>query len=543
MHRLEARDTDPHGILRERLERLGILTWRLASDGRVLRAPTAVGVRATWLCNPVLVELLRSRVPTQPDSVPPGPIELFRGCRVLLIPLRVRRRISEWTAAMFLTTDALHADEFLSGCKRAGVDPVATAKSLLGIADFTAAEASRMCALLLDMAADIEKTRRDAASLDGFTQTLADAYEHIELTYGLARAMRHLADPPAFLRMALQGLLDATRFGWDALLLTTTTWQDDVRRPAFLCAGRPPADEAGFQKFAAAVLPELDCEGGTLIQSDERVVQLIGAQEQVVLFPIARAGRPIGMILGGAKGGEDPQVSTYDTRVFDTVGAFVLSYLEIVSLLHEQQEMFVGSLRAITAAVDAKDSYTRGHSERVAHLAALLASTIGHSEPEVERIHIAGLMHDVGKIGVPEAVLCKAGKLTDEEFEAIKRHPRMGYEILRGIPQLADILPGVLWHHERFDGRGYPDGVAGEQIPLMARILALADTFDAMSSNRAYRPAMARDRVLEEIVRVSGSQFDPALAARFVQLDFAEYDRMVARHRPQRQHPPESLAA
>ncbi len=153
---------------------------------------------------------------------------------------------------------------------------------------------------------------------------------------------------------------------------------------------------------------------------------------------------------------------------------------------------------------------------------------IGLAEDEIERIHIAGLMHDVGKIGVPEAVLCKPGKLTKEEFDAIKQHPRIGHDILEGIPQLADILPGVLWHHERWDGRGYPDGLSGEETPLIARILSIADTFDAMSSNRSYRSALSRDKVLAEITNVGGSQLDAELAAMFVLLDFAGYDRMVA---------------
>jgi len=543
MHRLPPRDADRHGALRERLERLGILTWRLSHEGRVLKAPSAAGVRATWLCNPLLVERLGAAVPGASEAAPAGPVELFRGCRVLLIPLRVRRRVIEWTAAMFLSSDALHAPEFVTGCKRAGVDAVATAKSLLPIADFASAEVSRLSSLLMDMAADLEKAEHDAASLDGFTQTLADAYEHIELTYGLARAVRNIGEPTVFLTDALRGVLDATHFRWDALVLTWAPWGDDECRPTFLSAGEPPADEAAFLDFTREHAEEFDAGAGTVILSDERISPLLGTRDQIMVFPIGSGGRSIGLIFGGEKTGDDPQLSTYDTRVFDTVGAFVQSYLEVVSLLREKQRTFVGSLRAITAAVDAKDSYTRGHSERVAHLAARLAGAAGLSEADIERIHIAGLMHDVGKIGVPEAVLCKAGKLSDEEFEAIKRHPRIGYEILRGIPQLADILPGVLWHHERYDGHGYPDGLSGEDIPEMARILALADTFDAMSSNRAYRPAMPREKVLEEIERVSGSQFDPRLATLFARLDFAEYDRMVARHRPQRSHPAERRAA
>ena len=139
-----------------------------------------------------------------------------------------------------------------------------------------------------------------------------------------------------------------------------------------------------------------------------------------------------------------------------------------------------------------------------------LARAIGIEEQEVERIRIAGLVHDVGKIGVPEAVLCKTGKLTDEEYEQIKLHPRIGYNILKGIPKMEDVLDGVLYHHERWDGRGYPDRLAGENIPLYGRILAVADTFDAMSSTRSYRQAMPRDQGVGRDRAVLGLAVRPA---------------------------------
>ena len=134
---------------------------------------------------------------------------------------------------------------------------------------------------------------------------------------------------------------------------------------------------------------------------------------------------------------------------------------------------------------------------------------------------------DIGKIGVPEAILTKPAKLTDEEFEAIKRHPVIGHQMLAQIPSLAFQLPGVLSHHERWDGRGYPHSLKGEQTPLVARILGLADTFDAMSSNRAYRSDRSRPEVLEEIRKSSGTQFDPQLVEPFVTMDFTEFDRML----------------
>jgi HD-GYP domain-containing protein (c-di-GMP phosphodiesterase class II) len=181
-------------------------------------------------------------------------------------------------------------------------------------------------------------------------------------------------------------------------------------------------------------------------------------------------------------------------------------------------------------AIDAKDRYTCGHSARVSFLASLMAGELFHEPEMIETYRIAGLVHDVGKIGVPEAVLCKSGKLTDEEFAHIQRHPTVGFEILRDIPMLDKVLPGVLHHHERWDGRGYPARLKEEAIPPIARVLAVCDTFDALSSTRSYRPARPRSEALAEIKRAAGSQLEPTAVEAFLRLDLSAYDAMVADH-------------
>lgn len=536
MTRLEVPDTDTHSALRERMAALGILPWRLSAEGRVMQSPRVNGVQAAWLCNQFLIERFEAAVSATIASGEETRLTLFSGCCIVLLPVRARRRVSEWTAAMFLTPELFASEEFADACRRVHIDPVAAKKALMPLATFGQAEIDRLAQLLPGMADDLARLDRDGSALEGFSRTLAEAYEHIELTHRLAGRMRKLHEPERFLQDSIDGIMDVTSFGWVAIYLNAQPWTGSTNEPMLLCTGAFPAYMAGVQDLLdSGTLGQNDTDESEII-SDARVEQLTGEQDQLIVLPIYRGEQIVGALLAGGKHGDDPQVSTYDTRIIDTVGSFARSYYEIVCLLHEQQEMFLGSLRAITAALDAKDSYTQGHSERVAYLAAELARAVGLDEEEIERIHIAGLMHDVGKIGVPEAVLCKPGKLTDEEFDAIKQHPRIGYDILAGIPQLADILPGVLWHHERADGRGYPDGLASKDTPLIARILAIADTFDAMSSNRSYRSALTREKVLAEISRVGGSQLDTELAARFVELDFAEYDQMVARHTPQTQH-------
>lgn len=177
-----------------------------------------------------------------------------------------------------------------------------------------------------------------------------------------------------------------------------------------------------------------------------------------------------------------------------------------------------GFMAALAKAVDEKDHYTSGHSTRVAHYSRELARRMGKTKEEQEEIYVLGLLHDIGKIGVPESIINKQGRLTDEEFQKIREHPVMGSEILKNVEELPKLATGARWHHERFDGRGYPDGLLGTEIPEEARIIAVADAYDAMTSNRAYSNIRPQQEVRSEILRCRGSQFDPKIADLFIQM-------------------------
>ncbi|WP_353114886.1 HD-GYP domain-containing protein [Nitratidesulfovibrio sp.] len=181
------------------------------------------------------------------------------------------------------------------------------------------------------------------------------------------------------------------------------------------------------------------------------------------------------------------------------------------TLLHQFAE-------SLGNAIDAKDAHTRSHSEEVALAAFLLARAMGFSPADADRVHVAGHLHDIGKIGVPDAVLLKAGTLTTEEWEHMRAHPVIGARIVSPVADLADegVAAMILHHHERWDGRGYPHGLHGEAIPLGARIIALADSLSAMLQHRPYRPAMHFEQAEAELLRCSGSQFDPAVVRAFM---------------------------
>ncbi|MEM1184958.1 MAG: HD-GYP domain-containing protein [Planctomycetota bacterium] len=403
---------------------------------------------------------------------------------------------------------------------------------LAGSPGFSSDVAGRLVAALARMHGDLLDAQALELQSANFTKHLAQSYDNMSLLYRLGRSMNELRHPEQFVTGAVDGLSDTLGYLWTAAWFRPGVREVGDLAGRFICATAEASDEqetvlSELEKTVSQI-NRVGIRGGEVSAGIYGVESTIGPE--LVLQPIRIDGVYAGFMAMGNKRGDDPQASSYDTQALEAVAGYVGTLLESVHLYIEQQSTIMGMLRALTASLDAKDRYTRGHSERVALLGRELAIASGMSEHDAGRIHVAGILHDIGKIGVPDHVLLKPSRLTDDEFAMIKQHPRIGYEILKGIPAVTDVLPGVLYHHERWDGRGYPEMLAGEEIPRMARVLALADTFDSMSSNRAYRTARGRDHVLEEIRRCSGTQFDPELAEAFLSLDFEPFDELIARH-------------
>ncbi len=207
------------------------------------------------------------------------------------------------------------------------------------------------------------------------------------------------------------------------------------------------------------------------------------------------------------------------------------SRIQALEDLHRKQsELTVETITALSNAVEAKDRYTNGHSQRVARYAREIARRMGWSAGDQDRVYYAGLLHDVGKIRVADSIINKNGSLTDEEYAEIKLHTLAGYYILKEVSSVCDFAIGARWHHERYDGKGYPNGLSGENIPLIARIIGVADAYDAMTSNRCYRESMSQAQVRAEIQRGSGTQFDPQIAA--IMLAMIDDDAEYQMHQP-----------
>jgi HD-GYP domain-containing protein (c-di-GMP phosphodiesterase class II) len=275
-----------------------------------------------------------------------------------------------------------------------------------------------------------------------------------------------------------------------------------------------------------------------------------------VLFA-GQISRPIQMLAEGARrlaGGD------YATRVsirsenevgfladtFNHMGDEIEKSMEQIRKAAEtNKELFMGSIRMLANAIDEKDPYTRGHSERVAFYSAVLAKHLGMSEEDVEKVHLSGIIHDVGKIGIEDKILRKAAALTEEEYEIMKQHPTKGAHILQGVPLLQEMAGAGLMHHENIDGSGYPDGLKGDEIPLLGRIVSVADAFDAMTTDRPYSKAMTFEAAIARLNFLKGKKFDPVCVDAFERASIAG-DLTPAKARrasvAARKVPPESAA-
>jgi len=350
--------------------------------------------------------------------------------------------------------------------------------------------------------------------LNSLSGQLANTYEELSLIYQVSSGMKINRRASDFFKQACLDVLEVMNVRGMGVTLNA----DISNRPEPALYGPMTLDQPDVARLAEELTAMLwELKGPLLINdlSADRTFGWLGEHaRQLLAVPLQRQDQVLGCLFALDK--EDGEFDSVDTKLLNSIANESAIYLENAMLFEDVHGLMMGLLHSLTSAVDAKDAYTCGHSERVALVSRHLAQQMGLPEKDVEQIYMAGLLHDVGKIGVPEAVLQKTGKLTAEEFEQMKRHPQIGARILQDIKQVREIVPGVLHHHERYDGKGYPTGLAGEKIPLMGRIICLADCFDAMTSNRTYRKALPLEVALTEIRRCSGTQFDPRLTEFFL---------------------------
>ncbi len=363
---------------------------------------------------------------------------------------------------------------------------------------------------------------------------LSHTYEELTLLYRLSMCMKVTLTDSSYLQIACDSLTEIINVEGIAVLVEKTL---NGEKQLVLAAGSGVID---IDDDIVAVVydrlqNELDTDKEALLDSDIDspfkyqwpknirnivAVPLYGKEKSRAHLPEETHNKNclIGFMVAVNRIGK-PDFDSPDMKIFNSVANSCAIFVENGRLFNELKALFIGSLKALTSSIDAKDQYTRGHSERVAFISRWIAEKQGYDDDFVHKIYLAGLLHDIGKIGINENVLCKDGQLTSSEADYMKMHPSIGANILKEIKQMEQIVPGVLHHHERIDGSGYPDGLVGDRIPLIGKIIGLADSFDAMTSKRTYRGAMTPEQALKEIENGLGTQFDEKIGRIFIESD------------------------
>lgn len=250
------------------------------------------------------------------------------------------------------------------------------------------------------------------------------------------------------------------------------------------------------------------------IKSDNRCASNMDDLISVMFAPLKVKDKSIGVVKLGSR--SQLEYAAEDLKIFAALASQAAVAVENARLYENLKDAFITTVHTLAETIEKRDPYTGGHTRRVTDYCLAIGRMICLSDSDIHRLELAAVLHDIGKIGVRDNVLLKNGRLTDEEFEEIKKHTNYGEEILNHIKHFKNIITGVKYHHERYDGRGYPDGVKGEDIDITARIIAIADTFDAMTTDRPYRKGLGLEAAFEELKRCSGTQFDPELVNAFL---------------------------
>jgi putative nucleotidyltransferase with HDIG domain len=363
-----------------------------------------------------------------------------------------------------------------------------------------------------------------APAVSAGERAVARLQDQLEAVYQLSSLIHAERDLDTIFTLATETILHVTGASRAAVLMADG---DGVPQPRSVRVRRG-ANIRGEFAVSRTIVEETLRQGISLLSTDAGADERFRAGESISLqgiksvmcVPVRSGGRNTGAIYVDHTAVLDT-FGEADLRLLASIGKQVGVAIERARLISDLQGLFVGVIHTLVATIEAKDPYTKGHSQRVTAYALVLARELGLDREQRQAVELAGLLHDVGKIGIPEAILNKPDKLCAEEAAVIRTHPAKGADIIRNIANIERlvsmdcIVSAVRHHHETFDGRGYPDGLAGVEIPLEARLLAVADTYDAITSDRPYRKGGSPERAASEIIGNRGTQFDPECADAF----------------------------
>lgn len=378
--------------------------------------------------------------------------------------------------------------------------------------------------MLLSFAEHFKAAAKAAQQLEKVSLELSRTYEELVLLYNMSTSTKVTQSNAIYLQMACDQITLLVNVEGIAVFVERDV---DGEKRLVLTAGSGVVEIDQLTADILQIRLAEELKTGKEALLDSRVDSPLKYDwpdgiRNIIAVPLYAGDRITGLMVATNIIGEQDFDST-DVKLFNSVANQCAVFIENNRLFGDLKELFIGSLKSLTNSIDAKDQYTRGHSERVAFISRWIAEKLAQQRPieeeEIHKIYIAGLLHDIGKIGVNEVVLKKEGKLSSDDLNHIKSHPRVGADILADIKQMKDIIPGILYHHEHVDGTGYPEGLTGDEIPLIGKIISLADAFDAMTSKRVYREAMSIKRALDEIEKALGTQFDKEVGEVFIKSD------------------------
>lgn len=375
------------------------------------------------------------------------------------------------------------------------------------------------------------KNRQLEHEIEKVSNNLASTYEEISLLYGVTQNLRLSSTDEELGQLALDWLIECLPANAVAIQFLPVAEAGDSykarEKTAFLFSGECPIDCDRMTDLVESVSPEVDRWPWIVNElTTDSPSWRFPEVRQMILAPLYE-GENVHGWLAAFNHVDDDEFDSVEANLLTSVGAILGIHSGNHDLYRQQSEFMANVVRALTSAIDAKDPYTCGHSDRVARVSVRLAKQLGCSDEDINTLYMAGLLHDIGKIGIDDNVLRKTARLSDAEYEHIKMHPELGYKILVDLKQFSDVLPVVLHHHEQWDGGGYPHGLVGEATPTLARICSVADAYDAMTSDRPYRKGMPQDKVNSIFRKGGGTQWDPQVVDAYFEVkdDIAEISR------------------